>query len=63
MQGLSRRKQYRSPQTRATQQFWSDLHALENQFASGTGAATTPPSSAQDAQQAKHPKDTNREKA
>jgi ATP-dependent exoDNAse (exonuclease V) alpha subunit len=57
VKGLSRRQQYRSPQTRATQKFWSDLHALENQFASGNGAA------AQDTQQETPPRDTNMEKA
>ncbi|HJW28313.1 MAG TPA: MobA/MobL family protein, partial [Saprospiraceae bacterium] len=28
--GLAKRKQYLSPQTRATQQFWQDLHAIES---------------------------------
>jgi ATP-dependent exoDNAse (exonuclease V) alpha subunit len=32
VKGLSRREQYKSPQTRATQQFWTDLRAIEAQF-------------------------------
>lgn len=36
--GLARRRQYRSPQTRATQQFWSDLHDIEAHFGQGDTA-------------------------
>jgi hypothetical protein len=37
---LGKRKQYRSPHTRATQHFWSDLHDIEDQFKTGTSPAS-----------------------
>lgn len=39
---LGKRKQYQSPHRCATQQFWSDLHALEKQFATGIPPSSSP---------------------
>jgi hypothetical protein len=60
VKGLSRREQYKSPQTRATQQFWSDLHALEQQ-SEGQSAATSPPSSTYHAPPARRERDPSSE--
>jgi hypothetical protein len=44
MKQLGKRPQWRSPQTRATQQLFSDLHKIEEQYRTGVCIAT-PPSS------------------
>jgi hypothetical protein len=45
-----RRESWKSPQARATQQLWSDLHAIEEQYSGKPQTAAAPPSPIQTAQ-------------